>query len=169
MLLSSVNFNQFRAQEVSDMTIERPTPGPLPGLSRRHALAGAATVGVGVPLLAACGGSTDTGSSGGGGASSADVPTIHCSCHGSRFSAVDGSVVNGPATQALPSESVTVSGQDVEVGGQVLAQTSDIPEGGGTIFADEGVVVTQPEAGDFKAFSAVCTHQKCTVTSVDPA
>ena len=145
------------------------TPRPSPGLSRRHALAGVASVGVGVPLLAACGGGdTDSADDGGGGAAS-DVATIHCSCHGSRFSAVDGSVVNGPATQALAAASVAVNGEDVEVDGQVLASAGDIPEGGGTIFADEQVVVTQPEAGDFKAFSAICTHQKCTVTSVDPA
>jgi len=28
------------------------------------------------------------------------------------------------------------------------------------------VVVTQPTAGDFKAFSATCTHQGCKVKSV---
>ena len=26
-------------------------------------------------------------------------------------------------------------------------------------------MVTQPEAGEFKAFSAICTHQKCTVVT----
>jgi Rieske Fe-S protein len=41
-----------------------------------------------------------------------------------------------------------------------------IPVGGGKIFADQQVVVTQPAAGDFKAFSAVCTHQACLVNSV---
>lgn len=50
--------------------------------------------------------------------------------------------------------------------GEVLAKTTDIPKGGGKIFADQGVVVTQPEAGDFKAFSSKCTHQGCTVSSV---
>lgn len=51
-------------------------------------------------------------------------------------------------------------------GGEELARTADIPVGGGTIFKDRKVVVTQPEKGDFKAFSAVCTHRACIVSSV---
>ncbi|MBQ1100883.1 Rieske (2Fe-2S) protein [Streptomyces sp. b94] len=50
--------------------------------------------------------------------------------------------------------------------GQELAPTSEIPVGGGKIFADRKVVVTQPEQGEFKAFSAVCTHQNCLVSDV---
>ncbi|MYV52159.1 Rieske (2Fe-2S) protein [Streptomyces sp. SID3212] len=50
--------------------------------------------------------------------------------------------------------------------GDVLAKTTDIPEGGGKIFDGQGVVVTQPEAGEFKAFSSKCTHQGCAVTTV---
>ncbi|MEU1124030.1 Rieske (2Fe-2S) protein [Streptomyces sp. NPDC005899] len=51
-------------------------------------------------------------------------------------------------------------------GGAVLARTADIPEGGGTVFGDRGVVVTQPKAGIFKAFSSTCTHQGCAVKEV---
>lgn len=47
-----------------------------------------------------------------------------------------------------------------------LAKTSDIPVGGGKVFKDEKVVVTQPQQGQFKAFSAVCTHRGCTVDKV---
>jgi Rieske Fe-S protein len=49
----------------------------------------------------------------------------------------------------------------------VLATKADIPVGGGKIFKDGGgVVVTQPEAGTFKAFSSICTHQSCVVSDV---
>lgn len=51
-------------------------------------------------------------------------------------------------------------------GGGQLARTGDIPEGGGKIFKDRKVVVTQPQQGEFKAFSAVCTHMGCIVSSV---
>ncbi|WP_086561596.1 Rieske (2Fe-2S) protein [Streptomyces africanus] len=46
-------------------------------------------------------------------------------------------------------------------GGAALAKTSDIPEGSGKIFKDEKVVVSQPTAGDYKAFSTICTHRDC--------
>jgi nitrite reductase/ring-hydroxylating ferredoxin subunit len=47
-----------------------------------------------------------------------------------------------------------------------LGSTSEIPVGGGKIFTDEKVVVTQPTAGEFKGFSAICTHMGCTVDKI---
>lgn len=51
-------------------------------------------------------------------------------------------------------------------GPKVLGPASDIPVGGGKIYADDKVVVTQPSMGTYKAFTAVCTHEACIVSSV---
>jgi Rieske Fe-S protein len=51
-------------------------------------------------------------------------------------------------------------------GSGLQAKTADIEVGGGKVFADQQVVVTQPESDSFKAFTAVCTHQGCTVANV---
>jgi Rieske Fe-S protein len=50
--------------------------------------------------------------------------------------------------------------------GAALGAAADVPVGGGVVFKDAQVVVTQPKAGSFKAFSAVCTHQGCVVADV---
>jgi nitrite reductase/ring-hydroxylating ferredoxin subunit len=48
----------------------------------------------------------------------------------------------------------------------VLGSTSEIPVGGGKVFTAAQVVVTQPAAGQYKGFSAVCTHAQCIVDQV---
>ena len=96
-------------------------------LTRRGVLRGAAVSGLALPVLAACGGDAQ------------------------------------PGTTAQTSDGSTGS-----TGGAGVA-TTDVPVGGGTIVkdADENVfVVTQPTEGEFKAFSGICTHQKCPVTEV---
>ena len=50
--------------------------------------------------------------------------------------------------------------------GTVLGAASDIPVGGGAIYTAAKVVVTQPASGQYKAFSAVCTHVGCVVNKV---
>jgi Rieske Fe-S protein len=47
-----------------------------------------------------------------------------------------------------------------------LASTAEVPEGGGKIIDGVNVVITQPQAGSFKGFSAICTHQGCIVDSI---
>ena len=102
-------------------------------LSRRNALAGAATVGIGLPLLAAC-----SGDSGDTATDSSDT----------------GSDSDSPSAGASSS-------------GTTLGAAADIPVGGGTVFKDAKVIVTQPTKGEFKGFSAICTHQGCPVAGVE--
>ena len=44
------------------------------------------------------------------------------------------------------------------MGGAALGTTSEIPVSGGRVFTSAKVVVAQPAAGQFKGFSAICTH-----------
>jgi Rieske Fe-S protein len=48
----------------------------------------------------------------------------------------------------------------------VLATTAEIPVGGGKVLTAQKIVVTQPQAGSFHAFTAICTHQGCIVNAV---
>ncbi|WP_370892977.1 Rieske (2Fe-2S) protein [Janibacter sp. GXQ6167] len=50
--------------------------------------------------------------------------------------------------------------------GEVRFPAGDVPVGGGRISATERVVVTQPAEGEFKAFSAICPHERCVVSAV---
>ncbi|CAN5433889.1 Rieske (2Fe-2S) protein [soil metagenome] len=104
--------------------------------SRRRALSGVVTAGLSLPLLAACADDSTTTTTA---ADPVDAPT---------------------------SESSGESSSGGGDGGDALSPTSDIPVGSGVIFTDSRVVVTQPEAGDFKCFSAVCTHTGCLVGTV---
>ena len=58
------------------------------------------------------------------------------------------------------------AGKKAKPKGTVLGAASDIPVGGGAIYKTAKVVVTQPASGQYKAFSAVCTHVGCIVNKV---
>jgi Rieske Fe-S protein len=60
----------------------------------------------------------------------------------------------------------TGAGTGGGITGTLLGDVSQVPVGGGMVFTDEKVVVTQPVKGQFKAFSAVCTHVGCLCNAV---
>lgn len=111
--------------------------------TRRRAV-GVVALGAGAPLLAACGSDPDTASD-----PSTDSPTTSGPT-GTSPSPADGS----PATADSPNPPAG------------LMAAGDVPVGGGVVLAAEGVVVTQPAEGEFKAFSASCTHRGCIVARV---
>jgi Rieske Fe-S protein len=72
----------------------------------------------------------------------------------------------GGAMQASPAPSHTAADKGAKAAGTVLGAASEIPVGGGTIYKAAKVVVTQPARGQYKAFSAVCTHVGCIMSEV---
>jgi Rieske Fe-S protein len=47
--------------------------------------------------------------------------------------------------------------------GKPLLAVARLPAGGGVVLGQQGIVLTRSAAGQVHAFSAVCTHQGCTV------
>jgi len=90
-----------------------------------------------------------------------------------RYDSNNGGVAGSQPTQASSSAAAPAgsgaagSGSAAASSGPpVLAKTADIPVGGGKILAGKKIVITQPQAGSFHAFTAVCTHQGCIVSTV---
>ncbi|HEX4361867.1 MAG TPA: Rieske (2Fe-2S) protein [Pseudonocardia sp.] len=108
-----------------------------PELDRRRMVAGAGLLGLSAALTA-CG---------------AAPPAAPATAPPSRAPSAPAAVP--PGSGLIP------AGGDVQ-----LAPSSDVPVGGGAVFPEHRVVVTQPSAGRFAAFSAICTHEQCTVSQV---
>ena len=92
-----------------------------------------------------------------------------CGSGGSSSSSAGTTAGAPPATAgagSAPSSAAGGGGSSAGAQGSALATTSEIPVGSGKIFTSEKVVVTQPNSGDFKAFSAVCTHMGCLVSTI---
>jgi nitrite reductase/ring-hydroxylating ferredoxin subunit len=110
------------------------------GVSRRNLICGLVAAGAAVPLIAACGSSDATH----GPAAGAGGPA-------------GGSGGSSGGTSGGASSGGGSGGSSAAAAGSI--KTSEIPVGGGKIFPDRNIVVTQPKAGEFEAFSASCTHQ----------
>ncbi|MFI7100280.1 Rieske 2Fe-2S domain-containing protein [Streptomyces sp. NPDC050161] len=48
-----------------------------------------------------------------------------------------------------------------------LGTEADVPVGGAKLYREDRLVVSQPAKGEFKCFSAKCTHAGCVLTEVE--
>jgi Rieske Fe-S protein len=122
--------------------------------ARRTVLKGAAVAGAVVPFLVACGSSNDTSAGDLRKPSQGKSSSAGGSGGGNRGGAGGGGG-NGNTGN-------TAGGSSADV----LTTTSQVPNGGGIILDDAGIVITQPDAGDFKGFTNICTHMGCPVSNV---
>jgi Rieske Fe-S protein len=130
-----------------------PLGGPL-AQSRRALL-----IGAGVTCAAALTGCTTYDANNGGLAGPAPTPSSAAPSTAAPSSG------GASSASGAPSASGGAAHGSAPVAA-ALATTSEVPEGGGKIIDGKNIVITQPQAGSFKAFTAVCTHQGCIVNSV---
>lgn len=131
--------------------------------TRRGILLGAGLAGVG-GALAGCStaavpyDANEAGSAPGAGAVPSSAPPT-------AGGAANGAQANGAQASSKGANGAQANGGGAAKG-TLLALVKDIPVGGGMVFANQKVVVTQPAKGVFKAFSAVCTHVGCVCNQV---
>jgi Rieske Fe-S protein len=153
-------------------TAAEPTDEVLPEVSRRQWVRDVAVAGTVVAAgagLAAC---TSAGPNAGGsptGSAPGPAPvksfpsdTASPTGTGSAGSAGGGAAA-GKGGKAGKPTAPSIAGTPQSL---VVARVSAIPVGGGVIYPSHGVVVTQPKAGAYKAFSSSCTHLGCTLNKV---
>ncbi|HET9873812.1 MAG TPA: Rieske (2Fe-2S) protein [Propionibacteriaceae bacterium] len=137
------------------MTDRPETQTTATGASRRQVLRTAglvALVGGGTAAFAGCGADSD-----------AAAPSAGTSSSAAESSAPSSAAPSSAAPSSAPPSSAASS--SAPTGGTTVA-TSTVPEGGGVI-VEKKYVVTQPAAGEFKAFTAICTHKGCPVQKVE--
>ncbi len=88
-------------------------------------------------------------------------------CGGADSTATE-AATGAPTTgaPATPTTGAPATGAATTPVAGALASLSEIPVGGGVIVPEPPIVITQPVAGTFKAFTAICPHQGCLVSEV---
>lgn len=136
--------------------------------TRRCVLLGAGVLGA-AGILSACSTAAvpyDANQAGQGPAPAGMPTTATMAPSAAGRGAMSSGSMSSPSGSSMSSGSASSPSSAAPMGGTVLGLAADIPVGGGKVYTTAQVVVTQPAMGQYKAFSAICTHVGCICNQV---
>jgi Rieske Fe-S protein len=133
-------------------------------ISRRGALLSTGAGIIGLGALAACSTQAVPYGANEAGVVPDDNPTAGASMMGATTAPSQSQQGQGMAQQTQQAQAQQTQAQQTQ--GIVLGEAKTIPVGSGVIYTADKVVVTQPVSGEYRAFSAVCTHVGCILNEI---
>ena len=137
-------------------------------ISRKRFIRLGSAIGVsvaGASVISACGGGSGSGGSASGSASTSAASSSASTSTAPSTASSTASSSESMSSDASSSSASDAATQEASGGEQAIARESEVAPRSAVKFKDSGnpAILVHLDSGEFAAYSAICTHQQCTV------